>query len=76
MLSDLRDSGNIEQDADKVIFLYRPEHYKSEEKPGLCEIIVGKNRNGPEGYRDVGFDKRTMNFYNNAKTDENSGSEW
>ena len=49
MLSDLRDSGAIEQDADIVMFLYRDEYYNKEnsEKPGVCEINIAKNRSGP-----------------------------
>ncbi len=49
VLSDLRESGSIEQDADLVMFLYREEYYKKEEstRPGECDIIIAKHRNGP-----------------------------
>ena len=55
MLSDLRDSGAIEQDADVVMFLYRDEYYNPEstEKPNTCEVIIAKQRNGPTGSVDL-----------------------
>lgn len=51
VLSDLRDSGSIEQDADQVIFLYRDEYYTKEEtqRPNECDVIIAKNRNGATG---------------------------
>ncbi len=49
MLSDLRESGSIEQDADVVMFLYRDDYYNSEEKNNLMEVLIRKHRNGPTG---------------------------
>jgi replicative DNA helicase len=48
-LSDLRESGAIEQDADIVMFLHRPEAYNPEDRPGEADLIVAKNRHGPIG---------------------------
>ena len=56
MLSDLRDSGNIEQDADLVAFLYREDVYrKEEERDGTAEVIIAKHRNGPIGVSPLTF---------------------
>ncbi len=56
-LADLRESGAIEQDADLVMFIYRDEYYNQEktEKPGIAEVIIGKNRHGSTGSVELGF---------------------
>ncbi|MGL4988619.1 MAG: replicative DNA helicase [Cetobacterium sp.] len=56
MLSDLRESGAIEQDADMVVFLYRDDYYNDEsEQKGITEVIIGKQRNGPVGTINLKF---------------------
>jgi len=55
---------SIEQDSDVVIFLYRPEYYKSDEKPGVAEVIVAKHRNGPTGMIELKFRRDHTRFYN------------
>lgn len=63
LLSDLRESGSIEQDADIVMFLYRDEYYNHwSEDRGVAEVIVGKNRNGPVGTVKLLFEKETGCF--------------
>jgi replicative DNA helicase len=63
MLSDLRESGSIEQDADIVMFIYRDEVYDpNTEKKGIAEIIVSKHRNGPVGSVNLRFFDRTARF--------------
>jgi replicative DNA helicase len=66
MLSDLRESGSIEQDADLVMFLYREEYYDRDDaddtKKGVAEVIVAKHRNGPIGNFDVAFISRYAKF--------------
>lgn len=63
-LADLRESGAIEQDADVVLFIYRDEVYNEEdsEKPGIAEIIIGKNRHGAIGKLDLRFDAKFTVF--------------
>ena len=65
MLSDLRDSGNIEQDADVVGFLYRDDYYdKESDKQNIIEIIISKQRNGPTGTVELAFQKEYGKFLN------------
>ncbi len=68
MLSDLRESGSIEQDSDIVMFIYRDEMYNPDtEHRNIAEISVQKNRNGPTGKAMLYFDKRLTSFKNLAK---------
>lgn len=63
MLSDLRESGAIEQDADMVVFLYRDDYYNKEStKNNITEVIVAKNRNGPVGKAELEFIKERTKF--------------
>ncbi len=65
MLSDLRESGSIEQDADIVMFIYREELYDKEtDKKGIAEIHIAKHRNGPLGIIPLRFEARTTRFQN------------
>ncbi len=63
MLSDLRESGSIEQDADMVMFIYREELYDPEtEKKGIAELHIAKHRNGPTGVVNLRFFEKTTRF--------------
>lgn len=61
-LADLRESGAIEQDADIVMFLHRPDAYNPEDRPGLAEVIVAKHRSGPTGIVNLQWRKESMRF--------------
>jgi replicative DNA helicase len=61
-LADLRESGAVEQDADVVLMMHRPDYYRPAENPGYCEVIVAKNRNGPTGSVELRFRKETGRF--------------
>ena len=64
-MSDLRESGSIEQDADVVGFIYREDYYKpDEENQGLAELIIAKQRNGPTGTVKMAFLKEFTRFEN------------
>ena len=69
-LSDLRESGSIEQDADVVMFIYREDMYKGKEsrRPNVAEIHIKKHRNGPTGEVDLFFDADKTSFKNLDKT--------
>lgn len=64
MMSDLRESGSIEQDADVVMFLLRREYYDENDKPGMAELIVAKNRHGAIGNVHLTFLKEIAKFAN------------
>jgi replicative DNA helicase len=63
-LSDLRESGSIEQDADVVLMLYREDMYEEDsDRPGMCDVYIRKHRNGPTGRFELMFKKEQMRFY-------------
>lgn len=71
-LTDLRESGSIEGDADLILMLYRDDYYDRDfiERKGLAEVIVAKNRFGPTGTIRVGFNAETGSFHDNSPAQE------
>jgi replicative DNA helicase len=68
-LSDLRESGSIEQDADIVLFLYREEVYnKQAERPGICEVIIAKHRAGQIGSIELTWQEKYTRFVDISRT--------
>ena len=63
-LADLRESGSIEQDADTVMLLHRPDRYEPGQNEGVVEVIIGKQRNGPTGDITLAYIKQYMRFDN------------
>ena len=76
LMSDLRESGSIEQDADIVSFLYRDDYYnkeaRNEENTSISELIIGKHRNGPTATIELLFKKNTSTFLNMRKESNNN----
>lgn len=75
MMSDLRESGSIEQDADQVMFLLRREYYDPYDKPGMAELIVAKNRHGSIGTIQLTFRKEVAQFVNYSGAKSAAGSD-
>jgi len=75
MMSDLRESGSIEQDSDIVMFLLRREYYDPYDKPGMAELIVAKNRHGGVGSVQMSFRKEVVQFANYTEIKEEGNDE-
>ena len=70
-MSDLRESGAIEQDADVVLLLHRPEYYDPNDQPGIADVIIAKNRMGPTGDIGLVFHRQYAQFASLARANEN-----
>ena len=66
-MADLRESGQVEADADVILLLHRPAYYDPDDKPGVAEVIVAKNRNGPTEAVELSFEGRFTRFDNLAR---------
>jgi len=75
-LGDLRESGDIEQDADQVWFIYRDEIYNEQAEPGRAEILIDKNRGGPVGKVILHFDGRTTSFKDYTGPTSTAKEDW
>lgn len=75
MMSDLRESGSLEQDSDLVMFLLRREYYDPYDKPGLAELIVAKNRHGGIGNITLTFRKEFAQFANYTRSEAKAGAQ-
>jgi len=69
-MSDLRESGSLEQDADLILLLYREEHYNPGARPGEADLIVAKQRNGPTGTVTVTFLKNFLRFEDRSQQEQ------
>jgi replicative DNA helicase len=72
-LADLRESGAIEQDADIVMFLHRPDAYEPDDRPGEADLIVAKNRHGPIGTAELVWLKQALKFADKSPISEPEG---
>jgi replicative DNA helicase len=75
-LSDLRESGSIEQDADIVMMMYRDDYYNEDsDRQGIADIFIRKHRNGPTGRVELMFKKEQMRFYDIDKQHSSGGGD-
>ena len=75
VMSDLRESGAIEQDADVILLLHRPDYYNKDDHPGEAEVIIAKQRNGPTGTVNLTFINHQLRFEPLSHAQDNSATE-